>query len=267
MSAHPIDHLHHVAAESARFVDVMRSVAADERVPTCPDWTAADLVWHLGEVHWFWGTVLLERLADAAAVEALVAPDRPDGYRLLLGFAERARERLLGALADAGTDTPVWTWSADQSSGFVRRFQAHEAMIHRLDAEYAAGTVTAMDPELSADGIDVVLRCSLGWRPAWGRVTHDGGSVDLVATDTGDRWRIVTGSWSGSSPDTGATYEAEPLLDVVDASTAAAGATVSGTAAALDAWLWGRGARSALHFRGDDALIERVAAVVAVGVQ
>ena len=27
-------------------------------VPSCPDWTIADLVWHLAEVHWFWATVI-----------------------------------------------------------------------------------------------------------------------------------------------------------------------------------------------------------------
>ena len=28
------------------------------RVPCCPDWDLADLVWHLGEVHGFWASVV-----------------------------------------------------------------------------------------------------------------------------------------------------------------------------------------------------------------
>jgi uncharacterized protein (TIGR03083 family) len=259
-----IDHLRHIAAESARFLDVLRGVAPDERVPTCPEWDAADLVWHLADVHWFWGTVLIERLTDN---EGYVAPDRPDGYVLLLGFFERARERLLGALVEAGVDAPVWTWSADQTSGFVRRFQAHEAMIHRLDAEYTAGTVTPMDPELSADGIDVVLHTSLGWRPEWADVVADGTTVDVVAHDTGDRWRVATGRWSGMSPNTATAYTDEPLVDVVDDAAGAADATLTGAAAAIDAWLWGRGSRAALEPSGDTVALDRLAAVVTVGVQ
>ena len=40
----------------------------DARVPSCPDWNAADLLWHLGaEVQDFWAWVLEHR------------PDGPDG--------------------------------------------------------------------------------------------------------------------------------------------------------------------------------------------
>jgi hypothetical protein len=28
------------------------------RVPACPDWDADDLLWHLAEVQWFWGTIV-----------------------------------------------------------------------------------------------------------------------------------------------------------------------------------------------------------------
>jgi len=43
--------------------------------------------------------------------------------------------------------------------GFVRRRQAHEVLIHRLDAELTAGVdASAMDPRLSADGVDELLR-------------------------------------------------------------------------------------------------------------
>ena len=34
----------------------------------------------------------------------------------------------------------------DHTVGFIRRKQAHEALIHRIDAEVAAGNRTPMDP-------------------------------------------------------------------------------------------------------------------------
>ena len=58
------------------------------------------------------------------------------------------------ALAGTADDVTVWTWlDTDHSVGFVRRRQAHEALIHRLDAELTAGVVTELDAGLATDGV------------------------------------------------------------------------------------------------------------------
>src|SRR5665811_2356206 len=44
-----LDYLSHLALDSARFVEVLRQAPSGARVPTCPDWDADDLLWHLGE--------------------------------------------------------------------------------------------------------------------------------------------------------------------------------------------------------------------------
>ncbi len=55
---------------SAGFADATRD-HLDARVEHCPGWSVADLVWHLTEVHWFWGTIVEERLdAPPARVPA-----------------------------------------------------------------------------------------------------------------------------------------------------------------------------------------------------
>ena len=51
----------------------------------------------------------------------------------------------------------VWSWANDQTAGFSYRRQAHEALIHRLDAELAGGERTAIDARLAADGVGEVL--------------------------------------------------------------------------------------------------------------
>ena len=71
-----LDYLEHLATDSARFGEVLRDLPAETPVPACPDWTADDLLWHLGEVQWFWGTVVRENLTGAQAEE--VKPPRPD---------------------------------------------------------------------------------------------------------------------------------------------------------------------------------------------
>lgn len=48
-------------------------------VPYCPDWRIADLVWHLGEVHWFWATDIEMRATDPEQIE-LEKPARPRTY-------------------------------------------------------------------------------------------------------------------------------------------------------------------------------------------
>lgn len=153
-----IPYLHHIRHESARVVEVLASADPRAPVPTCPGWTASDLLWHLSEVQWFWGTIVGERLDDPAPAEAS-KPGRPDTRPELVQLFTRATGRLAAALSHGGDDTPVWTWSDTRNLGFVRRRQAHEVLIHRLDAELTAGVdASAMDPRLSADGVDELLR-------------------------------------------------------------------------------------------------------------
>ena len=57
------------------------ALAADASlgVPCCPDWRIADLVWHLGKVHWFWASDIEMRGTDPEQVE-LNKPARPPTY-------------------------------------------------------------------------------------------------------------------------------------------------------------------------------------------
>ena len=105
-------------------------------------------------------------------------------------------------LAATPPDTPAWTWSEDQTVGFIRRRQAHEALIHRVDAELTAGRRTPMDPGLSADGVDEALRVMYGGVPPWGIFTPTGaGTLRLRAPDTGNTWLVTTGRFTGTDPD------------------------------------------------------------------
>jgi len=36
-----------IRAEAQRFADVLAATAPDARCPTCPEWSASDLLWHL----------------------------------------------------------------------------------------------------------------------------------------------------------------------------------------------------------------------------
>ena len=62
----------------------------------------------------------------------------------------------------------AWTWSDDHTVGFILRRQAHEALVHRLDAEQAAGRGHELDAALAADGVHECLDVMYGGMPPWG---------------------------------------------------------------------------------------------------
>ena len=62
----------------------------------------------------------------------------PTSYADALTAFDEASSGLVAALRDADPADPAWTWSKEQTVGFILRRQAHEALIHRLDAELAA---------------------------------------------------------------------------------------------------------------------------------
>ena len=64
-----IDRGRHVQDESDRFGVVLANTDPASRVPTCPDWSAVDLLKHLIGVHQFWATVIGDRLTAAEVSE------------------------------------------------------------------------------------------------------------------------------------------------------------------------------------------------------
>ncbi len=259
-----LDYLGHLARESARFAAAVSQAAPDARVPSCPDWNADDLLWHLAEVQWFWGTIVRERLTGEQA-EA-VKPERPAGRAALTAFYARASRDLGEILAATPPDTPVWTWSQDKTAGFVRRRQAHEALIHRIDAELTAGERTPTDPELSADGVDEVLRVMYGGAPEWGTFAPaPAKTVRVRCQDTGSTWFVTLGRFTGTDPGGISRDEPDMRVAAADPGTPAA-AEISANAADLDCWLWRRPAIGPIERSGDRGVQADFESVIAGGI-
>jgi uncharacterized protein (TIGR03083 family) len=120
------------------------------RVPGCPDWSLADLVWHLAEVQRFWAWVVRTRAQDPSAYEG---PARhPDDE--LLGYAAARSAELETALAAADPAEHVWTWARQKDVAWVLRRQAQEAAVHTVDAEDVLGDVRPIPADLGLDGLD-----------------------------------------------------------------------------------------------------------------
>jgi uncharacterized protein (TIGR03083 family) len=249
-----LDYLNHLTKESARFVEALRQTGPKTPVSTCPDWDADDLLWHLAEVQWFWGTIVSQQLTDFSDIQALDPGERPGARDGLLAFYDKATRDLRHILGAASPNTPAWTWSDNQTVAFIRRRQAHEALIHRVDAELTAGDRTPMDADLCADGVDEVLRLMYAGLPPWGRFTPDPTqTVRVQTTDTGRSWLVTLGEVSGAAADGTARVEPSLTVAALDGGGPAA-ATVRGAAADLDCWLWHRPQTGQLE-RGGDALV------------
>ena len=145
-------------------------------------------MWHLGEVHWFWGTIADRQLDDPGDAER-DKPERPAGYEDLVVFGRSSLDRLIAVLDRSDDSTPVWTWAHRKDVGFIRRHQVQETCVHRWDLQQAAGRPPdAIDPEAASDSIDEFLSISLPWSVNADRPLD--GTVDLQCTDTSGEWLI-----------------------------------------------------------------------------
>ena len=246
------DYLEAIRRESGRFREVLTDCDPRAQVPSCPDWKAADLLWHLGEVQDYWSAVIESRPADPAHEE----PPRPGTYADLLAFFDQQDARLTAALRDADPADAAVTWKDDdQSVAFVFRRQAHEALIHRLDAELTAGAVTPLDPALASDGVQECLDVMFGGCPPWGTFAPLPHYVRVDLTDTDEQVWVQIGRFTGTEPESGVTYDDDDI-HVVDDPRTEPDAVIEGPAAAIDAWLWRRGDDSEIKVHGDRAVYD-----------
>ena len=259
MSLLPHDqYLHHIRTDSRRFRDVLADCDPAARVPGCPDWDAADLLFHLAGVQHFWSTIVRRRPEGPEAVEEL---DRPASYDGLLALYDASSTALVEALAQAEPGERAWTWAPEQTVGFIFRRQAHEALIHRLDAEQTAGRETPLDPALAADGVVEALDVMFGGCPPWGTFTPGEG---LVRFDVGGLEQPVLvrlGRFTGTDPESGKDYD-ENDISVVPDDGSSPDAVVTGDGAALDPWLWRRTDDTGVVVAGNQEVYDRFRQIV-----
>jgi uncharacterized protein (TIGR03083 family) len=247
-----------VRDEARRFFDVLDGVDLGAAVPSCPDWSVADLLYHLAEVHDMWAQVAGQLLQDPGDIVEL---PRPSDEQLRATLADRTAA-LVAALSSRSPEDRCWSWSElGDDIAWVARRQAHEALVHRVDAELAAGVeVTPVAPEVAADGVDELVRGFLVGVPDWAQLDLDGVTVGVWCTDVGTRHVLALGRMTGTSPNSGRSYDL-PAASLAEAATPVDG-EVAGPAWALDRWLWGRGEMEELTVRGYSEHVDRLRALV-----
>jgi uncharacterized protein (TIGR03083 family) len=220
------------------------AVAAEGRlandVPSCPGWSVADLLWHIGEVHRFWNQIAAQRLLDPEEAEEAERPAEED----LISWYEEGLAELLSTLGSADPDDPVWSWASPEPvpTAWIHRRMAQETAMHRWDAQDAAGEGAPIETDLAADGIDEFLT----WFLDGDQLEIGAETVGFAAADTGDSWvaRVADGELT-VRPSARAS-----ALGPVEAQ-------VEGSASDLLLLLWRRIRLDSLEISGDPAALAR----------
>jgi uncharacterized protein (TIGR03083 family) len=256
----PEQYLGHLEAESRRFRDVLADCDPAARVPSCPDWNAADLLWHLGgEVQDFWAWVVSHRPKHPR--DGYPDPERPSSYDDLLAYFDDRSAALLAALREADPADEAWTWSQDHTVGFTYRRQALEALVHRVDAELTAGTSSGLDPALATDGVDEVLAVMYGGCPPWGAFHGLPHHLRVDTTDTGTSTWVQLGRFTGTDPDDGTAYDEEDI-NVVEDPGVEPDAVVSGPSDVLLLRFWRRGDGADIHLAGNLEIVDHFRRII-----
>jgi uncharacterized protein (TIGR03083 family) len=238
----PEQYLSALTDDSAALADAAEA-APEAAVESCPGWQMDDLVLHVGNLH-----------RRVAAMVAATTPTRVSAADLPTPPAAGARVRwfregaaaLVAALNVAGVSRPCWTLDDPAGvSGFWFRRMAQETLMHRVDAELAAGRPIEIGAVIAADGIDETLSVHL--RRRLQREPIEGLAAEaLVTTTDGDSsWRVTL----------------TPVAVQFDSTTTPT-ATVNGPAPALLCYLWNRGGSEALEFTGESTAFRQWATLV-----
>ncbi|MFI0719228.1 maleylpyruvate isomerase N-terminal domain-containing protein [Streptomyces sp. NPDC021224] len=186
-----------IEERSAALRAAVRGAARDAGIPGCPDWTAEDLVAHVGAAQRFWAAVVAAGPARRPPAEAEVPHRTPAGD--LLEWSAAGTAALVGALRAAGSGAPCWTWWAESgaggTAGAVARQQVREAAVHARDAQAAAGAAEPVPPGVALDALDELLSVTFGAMDGW---PDSPARVALVA-DEGRAWTLILDATGASA--------------------------------------------------------------------
>jgi uncharacterized protein (TIGR03083 family) len=232
--------------EVERLADAAESAGPSAPVPTCPEWTVADLVEHIGGVH-RWAAAMVRDVASERYRRDQLDLGLPDDPAAYPEWLRSGGPPMIDTFAAADPDAPMWAWGADQHARFWPRRMVHETAVHRFDADLAAGHDPSVEAAVAVDGVEELLEnlpSAAYFRPHVRELRGEGETVGLATTDTDVAWLIALG------PD-GFTW----ARGAVDGAAASLRATASDLYRAIYARLPIDGRR--VEVEGDRSLVDR----------
>ena len=150
-----LEHLAALEADATRLVELVALADQSAPVPTCPGWTVADVVEHVGTLYRW-----------SAAHVATAAPARLSPRSLDLGLTEAGPSPawlaegvgpMLATFSGADPELVCWGWGGDRRARFWPRRMLFETVVHRADAAFALDVEPVVDADVAVEGIDELL--------------------------------------------------------------------------------------------------------------
>jgi uncharacterized protein (TIGR03083 family) len=242
-----------IEASAAGLAQILADCDQSLPIPTCPEWTLRQLATHVGRAH-RWAAEITRTRSDSF-IPFREVPDGklPDDRAEQPAWLRAGAGRVVDTVREAGSDL-VWSFAGLVPAGYWLRRMAHETLVHRADAEIAAGAdpEPAIEAVVAADAIDewlMLLTGGLGNPGERANALPAGASLHIHATGDGLDGR---GEWTVRHDEGGLT--AEPGHSKGDAALAGPAAsvllvllrrrpvsdpavTVHGDFAVMDGWL------------------------------
>jgi uncharacterized protein (TIGR03083 family) len=213
------------------------------QVPSCPEWTVAQLTGHLVSMY--------RRVAGNVRRGVATPPEDRTPDPVTAATPEEFDEAsavLLRAFDEIDPEAPAWNWAPQSKKvAFWLRRMAHDTAVHRWDAQMATGLAEPLEAKLAADGVTEVLDT---WLPAGrGMCPADRqGMVALSATDLEQTWHVRLRKGGGV-----ALLDTDTILDDDDLHERA---VAQGSASDLQLALWGRVGFDVLVLSGEERLFD-----------
>lgn len=182
-----LDFVEEFVAAAERFALTAAAADVSAPVPSCPGWSAYDLVCHLGNVHG-WAATIVETGRKAAEQD-----DRPPSRkaRAVSQWYSGKAEDLYAVLRAAVPTDPCWNFAGvDETKAFWPRRQTHETWMHLLDLDRSQGRTTVLAPSLTTDGIAEVFEVFLPRMHQRGFPAHLEEPITVRTTDTDHVWTL-----------------------------------------------------------------------------
>lgn len=218
-------------------------------IPSCPGWTAGDLVHHLGSLYRHTGSHVGRGVTTPPERTRADFESEPRAGNLLAWWGEQF-DALMNRFDALDPDTPAWNRAPQRKRvAYWMRRMAHETAVHRWDAQTATGSVKPIEAKLAADGVAEVLDT---WLPAGRRLFPPTaerpavGRLVLHATDVDHAWHVRLRGEGIALLDTETVFgDVEPPPRVV----------ANGSASDIELALYGRVGFDVLDIVGDERLL------------
>lgn len=156
------DYISEIEHASKSMRDIYAENLAENRVPSCPDWSFKQLMLHLADVQSHWAKTILNPDASEEMDFVNQSPDRDINEWCALKTQE-----LIDAIKAVSPDKPSATWwTSPKTAGAIARHQAQEACVHAWDAHLAIGQNNPLPHAVALDGISEWINVHDEWTEA-----------------------------------------------------------------------------------------------------